>query len=137
MEVLNDWLYLIVDLFTRVHDRVGVYNRTLPAPFSDKELHFIVIGFFGLLLLIFLYPFVLFLVRYKCVAILTWLFAFVFAVFICFSIELGQYMTGTGSMQLADITYGVMGFFAASGVAFVLLLFMKCLIALIRLIFRR
>ncbi len=137
MEVLNDWLYLIVDLFASVHDRVVEYNRILPTSFSDKELHFLVIGFFSLLMLILLYPIFLFLVRHKCVAILTWLFAFIFVVFTCFSIEFGQYLTGTGSMELSDVTYGVMGFAAASCVALALLLFIKCLIAVIRLIRRR
>ena len=137
MEVLNDWLYLIVDLFASVHDRVVEYNRILPTSFSDKELHFLVIGFFSLLMLIVLYPIFLFLVQHKCVAILTWLFAFIFVVFTCFSIEFGQYMTGTGSMELSDVTYGVMGFAAASCVALALLLFIKCLIAVIRLIRRR
>lgn len=137
MEVLNDWLYLIVDLFASVHDRVVEYNRILPTSFSDKELHFLVIGFFSLLMLILLYPVFLFLVRHKCVAILTWLFAFIFVVFTCFSIEFGQYLTGTGSMELSDVTYGVMGFAAASCVALALLLFIKCLIAVIRLLRRR
>ncbi len=137
MEVLNDWLYLIVDLFASVHDRVVEYNRILPTSFSDKELHFLVIGFFSLLMLILLYPIFLFLVRHKCVAILTWLFAFIFVVFTCFSIEFGQYLTGTGSMELSDVTYGVMGFAAASCVALALLLFIKCLIAVIRLLRRR
>ena len=137
MEVLNDWLYLIVDLFASVHDRVVEYNRILPTSFSDKELHFLVIGFFSLLMLIVLYPIFLFLVRHKCVAILTWLFAFIFVVFTCFSIEFGQYLTGTGSMELSDVTYGVMGFAAASCVALALLLFIKCLIAVIRLLRRR
>ena len=93
--------------------------------------------FFSLLMLIVLYPIFLFLVRHKCVAILTWLFAFIFVVFTCFSIEFGQYLTGTGSMELSDVTYGVMGFAAASCVALALLLFIKCLIAVIRLIRRR
>lgn len=137
MEVLNDWLYLIVDLFASVHDRVVEYNRILPTSFSDKELHFLVIGFFSLLMLILLYPVFLFLVRHKCVAILTWLFAFIFVVFTCFSIEFGQYLTGTGSMELSDVTYGVMGFAAASCAALVLLLFIKGIIAVIRLIRRR
>ncbi len=137
MRILYDWLYQIVAFFARVHDEVGAFNLALPEAFSDKELHFLVIGFFSLLMLIVLYPIFLFLVRHKCVAILTWLFAFIFVVFTCFSIEFGQYMTGTGSMELSDVTYGVMGFVAASCVALALLLFIKCLIAVIRLLRRR
>ena len=137
MQALNDWLYLIVAFFARVHDDVWTYNLTLPKSFSDKELHFLVIGSISLLMLIVLYPIFLFLVRHKCVALLTWLFAFIFVVFTCFSIEFGQYLTGTGSMELADVTYGVMGFLFASGIALALLLFIKGVIAVIRLIRRR
>ena len=134
MQQIRDLLYYIVSFFARVHDEVGAYNFASPAPYSDTQLHFIVIGFFSLLMLIVLYPIFLFLVRHKCVALLTWLFAFIFVVFTCFSIEFGQYLTDTGNMELVDVAYGIMGFLTASGVAVLLLLFIKGVIALIRLI---
>ena len=134
---MEQLLYAIAGLVARIYYFILSWNDSIESSFTDKELHFLVIGFFSLLMLILLYPIFLFLVRHKCVAILTWLFAFIFVVFTCFSIEFGQYMTGTGSMELSDVTYGVMGFAAASCVALALLLFIKCLIAVIRLLRRR
>lgn len=134
MQHIRDLLYFIVAFFARVHDEVGAYNASSPAPYSDTQLHFLVIGFFSLLMLIVLYPVVLFLVRHKCVALLTWLFAFIFVVFTCFSIEFGQYLTNTGNMELVDVAYGIMGFITASGVAALLLLFIKGVIALFALL---
>ena len=137
MQRVKDILFFIVAFFARVHDTIMLYNDSTAEPFSDKQLHFLVIGFFSLLMLILLYPFFLFLVRHSCVGIITWLFGFLFIVFTCFSIEFGQQLTNTGKMELGDIAYGVMGFFSASGVAALLLLLLKGIILLFRLIGKR
>ena len=44
---------------------------------------------------------------------ISFLYVFTVIVVITFAIEIGQKVTGTGNMEFADITAGVMGFLAA------------------------
>jgi len=114
LEKLKDWLYQLVVWIAQVHDRLWAYNRSFSSPFTDKELHFIVIGAIGLIL--FAFSFLLFrlLTRLNRYGVMAWLFSLALIFFITFAIEVGQYLTHTGSMELADIVYGIVGFFIAS-----------------------
>ena len=132
MEELKEYLYQIVAWIARAHDSMWAYNRSFSSPFTDKELHFIVIGTFGLLL--FVLAFLLFglLTRLNRFGLMAWLFSLSTVLFVTFAIEVGQYLTHTGNMELEDIVYGIVGFFIASvGAALLYALF--CLLrALVR-----
>ena len=41
---------------------------------------------------------------------ITWIYVFTLIVVITFAIEIGQKITGTGSMEFADIAFGILGF---------------------------
>jgi TRAP-type uncharacterized transport system fused permease subunit len=116
MKILKNWLYQIVTCIAWFHDRIVAQSTG----FSSEELHFIVLGVFGLCLLLLAYPIFRYLTRRGCAGIMTWLFAFSAVLSVCFAIEIGQHLTKTGTMQLEDIVYGMIGFFAAS-VCFALL----------------
>jgi hypothetical protein len=129
---LKEYLYQIVAWIARIHDSMWEYNRSFSSPFTDKELHFIVIGAFGLVL--FALSFLLFklLTRLNRSGVMAWLFSFSVVLFVTFAIEIGQFVTSTGNMELEDIVYGIVGFFAAS-VGAALLYGLFCLLrALIR-----
>ncbi len=128
MEQLRDWLYELVVFIARVHDRLWVYNKMLPSPFSDKEMHFIVTAVFGLLLFLLLLPLFRLLTKLGRSGLMAWLFTLMSLFFISFAIEIGQQVTGTGSLELEDIVYGLVGFFAVSagvGLLYLLYLFIK------------
>ena len=53
---MKNWLYALVVFIAKVHDKLVAYNRMLSAPFSDKEMHFIVMAVFGLLFFLIVLP---------------------------------------------------------------------------------
>ena len=122
MEQLKNWLYELVVFIARVHDAVADYNRTLSSPLTDKEMHFVVVGGFGLLFFLLILPLFIFLTRKNRAGLMAWLLTFMTVMFVTFAIEIGQKMTGTGGMELADIVYGAVGFLAASAVLGILYL---------------
>jgi hypothetical protein len=42
--------------------------------------------------------------------VITWLYVFTLIIVIAFAVEIGQWYTGTGSMESEDIAYGIAGF---------------------------
>ena len=122
MEQLKDWLYELVVFIARVHDELVRYNRTFSSPLTDKEMHFVVAGGFGLLFFLLILPLFIFLTRKNRAGLMAWLLTFMTVMFVTFAIEIGQKMTGTGGMELADIVYGAVGFLAASAVLGILYL---------------
>ena len=59
---------------------------------------------------------------------MAWLFTFMTILFVTFAIEEGQRLTDTGSFQLLDIVYGIVGFLtvsAALGLVYLLYLFIR------------
>lgn len=130
---LKDWLYQVVASVAWFRDWVVRYNRQHSHLFNNSELHFIVIGVFGLLLFLLVYLVFRLLAKHGQVGFMSWLFTLSSVFAVCFAIEVGQHMTNTGRMELEDIVYGVAGFLAASGC--VLLLYL--LFCLFRWMFRK
>ena len=134
MTLSKDWLYALVAFIARIHDKIVAYNKSFtPTPFTDKDLHFIVMGLFGLVVFGLCLLLFRFLARRGLVGLMAWLLALFVLVSVCFAVEMGQYVTKTGSMELGDIVYGIVGFLAASAVAAVCWL----LVCLFRWLFRR
>ena len=132
LDTLREWLYQIVVFIANVHDSVWAYCKSNALPFTDKDLHFIVIGAFGLLLFLLLIPPFILLTRRPRPGLLAWLFTFSGVLFVAFAIEVGQEMTGTGGMELEDIVYGVVGFLVASAGVWLLYFLYRLLRWLIR-----
>ncbi len=133
MAVFKDWLYRFLTFIARFHDSIVSYNQGIAAPFTDKELHFIVIGLFGLLFFLLAIPLFRFLTRKGWYGLMAWLFTFSTILFITFAIEVGQLLTKTGSFQTMDIAYGIAGFLAASAIIAAVYL----LVSLIRRLFQK
>ncbi len=87
-----------------VGSRSWVYN------FSDKELHFIVIGLLGMAFVFIVYPVFKWLAKHNHVMVIAWIYVFTLILVITFAIEIGQKVTNTGAMEFADIVFGVVGF---------------------------
>lgn len=125
MKQLKEWLYELIVFMAKVHDGLMDYNLTLSSPFTDKEMHFIIIGGFGLLFFLLILPLFICLTRKNRAGLMAWLLTFMTVLVITFAIEIGQKITGTGGMELADIVYGVVGFLAVSiGIGLVYLLYL-------------
>lgn len=106
---MADFLYIIVRMIAVLHDAIMTWNDSCETVLSDKELHFMVIGLLGMGMLFIIYP--LFkLLSENHVLVIAWIYVFTVIIVIVFAIEIGQGLTGTGTMDFDDIVAGVAGF---------------------------
>ncbi len=125
--MLQDLLLYIVILIARIHGWILSLNDAYEYNFSDKELHFIVIGILGMLILLATYPIFKWLAKKQYILLISWIYAVTLVVVIAFAIEIGQRVTNTGAMEFSDIAFGIVGFLAM----FILYAFVRMIIKVI------
>lgn len=108
---MADFLYIIVRMIAGVHDAIMTWNDSCETVLSDKELHFLIIGLMGMGMLFIIYPLFQLLSKNH-VLVIAWIYVFTVIIVIVFAIEIGQGITGTGTMDFDDIVAGVAGFMA-------------------------
>lgn len=109
---MRELLYACVGLITKIHDKVMQINNAYETNFSDKDLHFLVIGLLGLAMIFVVYPLFKYLAKRNHEMVIAWIYVFTVIVVITFAIEIGQKITNTGNMEFADIMFGLVGFIA-------------------------
>ena len=102
-------LQLLIDLFSIFHSFFVKITQNLGFNFTDKQLHFFIIG------IVFLFLYILTDILFRAlskvsISIITFIFSFTLSIVISIAIEIGQYQSGTGNMELADIAWGIYGF---------------------------
>ncbi len=107
---MKEFLYWIVGLIAKIHGYIMRLNDAYEYNFSDKELHFLVVGFMGMGFIFVIYPVFKWLAKRDHVMVIAWIYVFTLIVVITFAIEIGQKVTNTGNMDFADIVMGVLGF---------------------------
>ena len=107
---MTEFLYYIIDIITAVHNYVMSWNDSIEYSFTDKELHFLVIGILGMAMIFVVHAVVLWLAKNNHLMTITFIYVFTAIVVITFAIEIGQKATGTGHMEFADIMAGLVGF---------------------------
>jgi len=107
---MESLLYAIAGLVARIYYFILSWNDSIETSFTDKELHFLVLGVFGLALVCALHPLFLWLARTGHTMFITFFYVFTVIIVIAFAIEIGQGVLGVGHMEEGDITYGIMGF---------------------------
>jgi len=107
---MKELLYYIVGKIAAIHNKILTINDMYEYNLSDKTLHFLVIGFLGIALVLVIHPVFKLLAKTNHIMAITWIYAFTLIVVITFAIEIGQKVTNTGMMEFADIMYGVVGF---------------------------
>ena len=125
-------LYTLVNLIAYIHDRILTLNDRFPAVLSDKQLHFLVVGVFGMLLFFAVHALFRRLVRRGQLAAVSWIYVFTVILVLTFAIEIGQHVTHTGTLEFADIVFGVVGFLFFFGVYALLRLIGRIIASLIR-----
>ena len=108
---LKEFLYAMIEYVAKIHNYIMGLNDKYEYDFSDKQLHFLVIGAIGMLLIFIVYPLFKWLARTGHVMVIAWIYVFTVILVITFAIEIGQKVTNTGNMEFADIVFGVVGFF--------------------------
>ena len=109
---MKEMLYKAVEWIARIHDGISRINDNGQYGFTDKQLHFFVIGILGLGLTMLLYPLFKALVRHEKALTITWIYVFTVMIVLTFAIEIGQGVSGTGAMEMEDIVAGMAGFLA-------------------------
>lgn len=108
---MSEFLYMIVEGIAKIHNKILTLNDSYETYLDDKQLHFLVIGILGMLLLFVIYPLFKALSKNH-ILVIAWIYVFTLIIVITFAIEIGQKVTGTGNMEFADILSGVIGFLA-------------------------
>lgn len=121
---MRDFLYGIVELIAKIHNYILRLNDKYEYDFTDKELHFLVIGALGMVMIFVVYPLFKWLAKKNHIMVISWIYVFTLIIVITFAIEIGQKVTNTGVMEFADIMLGVVGF-----------IFMFCVFAVCRAIY--
>ena len=111
---MSKYLHMLVAWITRAHNYIMSLNDSFEYNFSDKELHFLVIGAMGLGLILLIYPLFKLLANRNRVLAITWIYVLTVLVVVSFAIEIGQSVTGTGTMEFGDVVAGMGGFFAVT-----------------------
>ena len=107
-------LDFIVRFVYKIHQAILSINDKGAITLTDKQLHFIVIGIVGLILLMIVYPIFKWLAKKNMVMSIAWIYVFTILVAITLLIEIGQDVTGTGDLEFKDIVAGLLGFIVIS-----------------------
>lgn len=107
---MKELLYWIVGWITKIHNYILRLNDAYEYNFTDKELHFLVIGILGMAFIFAIYPIFKWLAGRGHIMTITFIYAFTLIIVITFAIEIGQKVTHSGNMEFADIVMGVFGF---------------------------
>lgn len=107
---MTQFFYFIIDIIYMCHEKLLGLNDAFEYTFTDKELHFIIIGVLGMLMIFVIYPIFRWLANNDHIMTITWIYVFTLIIVLTFAIEIGQGVSGTGGMEFADIVFGVVGF---------------------------
>ncbi len=107
---MKAFLYWVVEMIAKIHRYLLKLNDAYEYDFTDKELHFLIIGALGMAMIFVVYPLFKWLAGNNHIMVVSWIYVFTLIIVITFAIEIGQRVTNTGNMDFADIMFGVLGF---------------------------
>ena len=107
---MTEILYFIIEIIFKCHEKLLSLNDAYEYNFTDKELHFLIIGIIGMVMIFVIYPIFKWLAENDFIMTITWIYVFTLIIVLTFAIEIGQKVSNTGSMEFADIMFGVAGF---------------------------
>ena len=105
-----DLIYRMIYLVAKIHDWILSWNDGAAYLYSDKTLHFIVMGAAGMAILLISYVVFQILGKRGHFLTIAFIYAFTLTVVITFAVEIGQWFSGTGSMEIEDVQAGIAGF---------------------------
>lgn len=96
---------LLIDVFTRFSIFFRSLNDKFGLNLTDKLQHFFVIGFLCLFIFILVQFMFELLAKWK-ISSISFIYTLTLGLVIAFAIEIGQWKSGTGQMDFADVIYG-------------------------------
>jgi hypothetical protein len=120
-------LKLAIAIINELHDILTNVFNGFGIQFTDKQLHFIVIGVIGMFIYLVVNYLFKAISKYS-ISILSFVYTITVLVVIVFGIEIEQKITNRGNMEFSDIVAGLWGFTAF----FIAYLIIYCCISLIK-----
>src|SRR5699024_7783390 len=108
-ENMESILEALVVLIAKSHSYILLLNNAYEKNYTDKQLHFLVIGLIGLEMVLVIYPLFQALSQNH-VLIIVFIYVFTLILVLTFAIEIGQWYSGSGTMDLDDVIFGIVGF---------------------------
>lgn len=130
LKTIVDWL---INIIYKTHTYFMSMNDSFETQLSDKQLHFVIIGLLGIVMLLVIYPLFKWMAKKHLTVLISWFYVFTVLVVITFAIEIGQWYSHTGQMDFNDILAGLVGYFAMSFI-FILVV---AIVALIKSLFKK
>lgn len=97
------------NVVNNIHDIIMNLSKLFGFNFTDKQLHFIVIGFIGIILY-FITNAVFKKLAKLSIRIISFIYTLTVLIVLVFGLEIEQKITGRGNMEFADIVAGLWGF---------------------------
>lgn len=101
-------LRLIINIFNYLHTQFADVFKLSSYDFTDKQLHFIILGVFFLFMFMFIEAIFKHLAKIS-VSIISFIYVFTVGTVVALAIEIGQYQSGSGQMDFKDVTWGLYG----------------------------
>ena len=86
---MKELLYWIVEWIAKIHSHILRLNDAYEYNFTDKELHFLVIGMMGMGFIFVVYPVFKWLAKHDHVMVIAWIYVLTLIIVITFAIEIG------------------------------------------------
>jgi len=104
------FLYTVLDFINDWHTAILSWNDAYEANFTDKQLHFLVIGILGMAMIFIVQPIFTLLAKRGHILIISWIYVFTLILLFTFALEIEQKLTGSGVMDFEDMVFGIWGF---------------------------
>ncbi|MDQ6598635.1 hypothetical protein E2K98_13920 [Bacillus salipaludis] len=111
---MKETIQLLADIVNNLHDFIQIYvSSSLNLSLTDKDLHFWIMGFIGIVVFLFVLVISKIIVKMPFgITILSFLYTTTFMFVLVFAIEIQQALTNRGNMEFEDALVGLLGFFA-------------------------
>ncbi|MGG1401195.1 hypothetical protein ABE288_25755 [Bacillus salipaludis] len=111
---MKETIQLLADIVNNLHDFIQIYvSSSLNLSLTDKDLHFWIMGFIGIVVFLFVLFISKIIVKMPFgITILSFLYTTTFMFVLVFAIEIQQALTNRGNMEFEDAIVGLLGFFA-------------------------
>lgn len=95
-------------IMAQIHASLMRLNDGFAFGLDDKQLHFVIMAALGMFLF-FMVHFVFSRVARWSITVISFIYVFTVMTVLCFAIEIGQRITGTGNMDFGDVVAGLQG----------------------------
>ncbi|CAN2252209.1 hypothetical protein [Bacillus vallismortis] len=127
---MKELAVIITEMVNQFHDAFISLCEMFGIHLTDKEMHFWVIGIFGIIFFGVTHAVFIWLSKWSMTA-LSFIYTVTVIIVVVFAIEIQQKMTGRGNMEFLDATEGLKGFL----VFFMFFLLLKMLLRVITILF--